>query len=80
MEGIGMIRLDREDLPIDLLGGLQPTALMVSDRDGQCFGSCLDQHRFQPGEERTQGLFVVLPSSHRCPDRPAGAPGRRWPF
>ena len=34
-----MIRLDRENLPIDLLGSLQPTGLMVLDRNRQCFGN-----------------------------------------
>jgi hypothetical protein len=29
MPRIGMIRLDRENLPVSLLGGLQPTGLMV---------------------------------------------------
>ena len=33
MERVGMIRLDRQNLPVDLLGGLQPTGLMVLDRD-----------------------------------------------
>ena len=36
---VGMIRLDRENLPVDLLGGLQPTGLMVLDRNRQCFGN-----------------------------------------
>ena len=39
MERIGMIRLDRENLPVDLLGSLQPTGLMVLDRNRQCFGN-----------------------------------------
>ncbi len=48
MERIGMIRLDRENLPIDLLGSLQPTALMVLDRNRQCFGSrCHETKNFQ---------------------------------
>ena len=38
MPGVGLIRLGREDLPADLLGGLQPAGLMVLDRDCQCFG------------------------------------------
>ena len=47
MERIGMIRLDRENLPIDLLGGLQPAGLMVLDRNRQCFGNRC--HRALPG-------------------------------
>ncbi len=39
MNGIGVIRLDRENLPINLLGGLQPAALMMPDRNRQCFGN-----------------------------------------
>ena len=39
MPRIGMIRLDRENLPVDLLGGMQPAGLMVLDRDRQCFGN-----------------------------------------
>ena len=39
MDRIGMIRLDRENLPIDLLGSLQPAGLMVLDRNRQCFGN-----------------------------------------
>ena len=40
MERVGMIRLGRENLPIDLLGSLQPTALMVLDCNRQCFRNC----------------------------------------
>ena len=39
MQRIRMIRLDCENLPIDLLGSLQPTGLMVLDRNRQCFGN-----------------------------------------
>ena len=34
-----MVRLDGENLPIDLLGGLQPAGLMVLDRNRKCFGN-----------------------------------------
>ena len=40
MERVGLIRLDGENLPVDLLGGLQPAALMVLDRNRQKFRSC----------------------------------------
>ena len=40
MERIGMIRLGRENLPVDLLGSLQPAGLMVPDRAYQGFGNC----------------------------------------
>jgi hypothetical protein len=39
MPSVGMIRLQRKDLPIDLLGGLQPAGLMVLDCNRQCFGN-----------------------------------------
>ena len=39
MNRIGLIRLDRENLPVDLLGSLQPAGLMVLDRNRQCFGN-----------------------------------------
>ncbi len=39
VQGIGMIRLDRENLPIELLGSLQPTALMVLHRNRKCLGN-----------------------------------------
>ncbi len=39
MEGVGLIRLDGENLPVDLLGSLQPAGLMVLDRNRQCFGN-----------------------------------------
>ena len=39
MPRIGMIRLDRENLPVNLLGGLQPAGLMMLDRNRQCFGN-----------------------------------------
>ncbi len=39
MNGVGMIRLHLQDLPIDLLGRLQPAALMVPDRNRQCLGN-----------------------------------------
>ena len=38
MNRIDLIRLDRKDLPIDLLGGLQPAALMVLDGKRQGCG------------------------------------------
>jgi hypothetical protein len=38
MDGIDVIRLDGEDLPIDPLGGLQPAGLVVPDRNRECFG------------------------------------------
>ena len=34
---LGLLRLDREDLPVDLLGRLQPAALMVPEGDRQGF-------------------------------------------
>ena len=39
MNRIGLIRFSLENLPIDLLGSLQPTGLMVLDRNRQCFGN-----------------------------------------
>ena len=39
MQRVGMTRLRLENLPIDLLGGLQPTGLMVLDRNRQRLGS-----------------------------------------
>ena len=39
MSRIGLIRFSLENLPIDLLGSLQPTGLMVLDRNRQCFGN-----------------------------------------
>ena len=39
MNRIGLVRFRLEDLPIDLLGSLQPAALMVLDRNRQCFGN-----------------------------------------
>jgi hypothetical protein len=37
--GVGMIRLGRENLPVNLLGSLQPAGLMVLDRNRQRFGN-----------------------------------------
>ncbi len=37
MEGVGMVRLDGEDLPIALLGGLQAASLMVLDGNRKGF-------------------------------------------
>jgi len=37
MPGIGVVRLDRKDLAIDLLGLWQPAGLMVGNRRCQCF-------------------------------------------
>ena len=48
MQRIGMIRLDRENLPIDLLGRLQPAGLMVLDRNRQCFGNRCHRHIITP--------------------------------
>ena len=39
MNCIDLIRLDREDLSIRLLGGLQAARLMMLDRDRQQFGN-----------------------------------------
>ena len=38
MQGIGMLRLDGEDLPINLLGRLQPPRLMVLDCNASASG------------------------------------------
>ena len=40
MDGVGMVRLGGEDLPVDLLGRLQPASLVVLDRKGQGLGGC----------------------------------------
>ena len=40
MERVGVIRLDRKNLPIDLLGSLQSTGLMVLNGNRQCFENC----------------------------------------
>ena len=40
MERVGLIRLDRENLPIDLLRSLQAARLMVLESNRQCFGNC----------------------------------------
>ena len=40
MERIRVIRFNLQDLPIDLLGSLEPAALMVLYRNRQCFGNC----------------------------------------
>ena len=39
MDRIDLIRLDFENLPVDLLGRLQPAGLVVADRGGQGFGN-----------------------------------------
>ena len=39
MDRINMIWLDRENLPIYLLGSLQPTGSMMLDCNCQCFGN-----------------------------------------
>ena len=38
MQCIGLIRLDRENLPIYLLGSLQTASLMVPKSNRQCLG------------------------------------------
>ena len=62
-----MIRLDRENLPIDLLGSLQPTTLMVLDRNRQCFGNRCHQT-----------YYTVIYASSGWPARGHGdgSPGR----
>ena len=40
MQRIGLIGLDGENLPVDLLGGLEPARLMVLNRQRQGFGNC----------------------------------------
>jgi hypothetical protein len=39
MNRIGLIRLYGKNLPIDMFGSLQPTGLMVLERNRQCFGN-----------------------------------------
>ena len=48
MDRIGMIGFDLQNLPIDLLGSLQPTGLMVLDRDRQCFGNRCHDTNYSP--------------------------------
>ena len=64
MDRIGMIRLGGENPPIDLLGSLQPTALMVLDRNRQCFGNC--RHKFprtKAGAKSSHGDGRMLKNS-----------------
>ena len=60
-----MIRLDRENLPVDLLGSLQPAGLMVLDRNRQCFGNrCHDvDYARQPA-----GRNVFQENAHGPPE------------
>jgi hypothetical protein len=44
-------RHDRENLSINLLGGLQSTGLMVLHRKRQCFGSCCHKRSISRGME-----------------------------
>ena len=39
MQGIGMTRLDGQNLPVDLLSSLQTSGLMMLDGTRQCFGN-----------------------------------------
>ena len=39
MDCIDVPRVDRQDLPVDLLGRLPTASLMVPDGDRQCFGN-----------------------------------------
>ena len=52
MPRIGLIRLSRKNLPIDLLGGLQPTGLMVLDRNRQGFGNRCHNANARKGSRR----------------------------
>ena len=40
VEGVGLVGLGGENLPVDLLGGLQATALVVLQGNRQCFADC----------------------------------------
>ena len=48
-----MIRLDRENPPIDLLGSFQPAGLMVLEGNRQCFGNRCHEFRFAPFPPRS---------------------------
>ena len=39
MKRIGMVGIDLQDLPIDLLGRLEPTGLVVFQGQRECFGN-----------------------------------------
>ena len=39
MDRVGLIRFNLQNLPIDLLGSLQPSALMVLKGNRQCLGN-----------------------------------------
>src|SRR5208282_3602924 len=56
MNRIGLTWRDLENLPIDLLGGLQPTAMMVPDRNSQCFGNRCHDVYFATRSCRMQSL------------------------
>ena len=92
MNRIGVIRLGRENLPIDLLGGLQPAGLMVLDRNRQCFGNrchdvnydnmtcapqCVSKERAAPPASR-RGRGVVHLTGAICRNGPeAGTDAQR---
>ena len=66
MERIGMIRLDRENLPVDLLGSLEPAGLMVLDRNRQFFGNRC--HSLEGGKDHDKSaLYQLFHVIGQCP-------------
>ena len=63
MDGVGVIRLGGENLPIDLLGSLQPAALMVLDGSRQSFGNRC--HEAYYGKMICQPQCIAREPTHR---------------
>ena len=61
----GMMRRDGENLPVDLLGGLQPAAAVVPDRSRQCLGMVVMAsfpagRTAKPGRARSASIFPLM--------------------
>ena len=72
LDRIGLVRSDLEDLPINLLGSLQPAGLMVSEGDCQCFGN--RGHMSAEGRYVSRGInafidyYLIIQSRRRQQD------------
>jgi hypothetical protein len=61
--GVGETWFHGEDLPIELLGRLKPTGLMVLNRDRQCFGNGCHRANYGNTPRQPQRAFRQ-PATH----------------
>jgi hypothetical protein len=72
MQSIGLIRIDFEDLPVNLLGSVKFARLMVLDGRGEGFGEAGHWSRIARPPHWRDFVRFLVPRTFRCPQFSSG--------